>query len=197
VLCGARGLDELELGARVGTSSIRRMAQLRAAREDLDVVALRGNVDTRLAKLADGGERLRAIVLAGAGLQRLGRAAEIGGVLDRERFVPAPGQGTVYYRLVLYENNGDSLISPVSSVSFESAPTTIQVYPNPTNGDITIKTPTSCREIQIFDVLGRKLVEKTSQGLSQSLSLAVFPDGVYFLKLFTDSGNKLIKLEKR
>jgi hydroxymethylbilane synthase len=77
----------------VGTSSIRRLAQLRAAREDLEVVAIRGNVDTRLRKLADPGEGLDAIVLARAGLQRLGRESELGAVLDPGRFVPAPGQG--------------------------------------------------------------------------------------------------------
>ncbi len=80
-------------GARVGTSSIRRLAQLRAVREDLEVVPIRGNVDTRLRKLGDPRERLDAIVLARAGLQRLGREAEAGGALDAERFVPAPGQG--------------------------------------------------------------------------------------------------------
>ena len=95
VLCGVASLDELAEGARVGTSSIRRVAQLRAAREDLDVVSLRGNVDTRLSKLANVDEGLDAIVLARAGLQRLGQEAEIGGVLDAERFVPAPGQGAL------------------------------------------------------------------------------------------------------
>jgi hydroxymethylbilane synthase len=95
VLCGAAGLDDLPPGARVGTSSIRRLAQLRAAREDIQVVAIRGNVDTRLRKLADPGEGLDAIVLAHAGLQRLGRESEAGGALDPERFVPAPGQGTL------------------------------------------------------------------------------------------------------
>ncbi len=95
VLCGAGELSELEPGARVGTSSIRRMAQLRAAREDLEIVELHGNVDTRLRKLADAGEHLRAIVLARAGLQRLGREREAGGVLDPLRFTPAPGQGVI------------------------------------------------------------------------------------------------------
>jgi hydroxymethylbilane synthase len=95
VLCGAGGLEELRAGARVGTSSVRRLAQLRTAREDLDVVALRGNVDTRLRKLADPGEGLDAIVLAHAGLQRLGRDSEVGSVLNVERFVPAPGQGVL------------------------------------------------------------------------------------------------------
>jgi hydroxymethylbilane synthase len=95
VLCGAGGLAELAPGARVGTSSIRRTAQLRAAREDLELVPLRGNVDTRLRKLADPREGLAAIVLARAGLQRLGRESEAGAVLDPERFVPAPGQGAI------------------------------------------------------------------------------------------------------
>ncbi len=104
VLCGARSLRELAPGARVGTSSVRRRAQLRAAREDLDVVAIAGNVDTRLRKLADPGEELAAIVLARAGLQRLERESAIGAVLDVAGFVPAPGQGT----LVLEGRAGDA-----------------------------------------------------------------------------------------
>ncbi len=99
VLCGALGdgetdaFDALPAGARVGTSSIRRIAQLRAAREDLELVALRGNVDTRLRRLGEG--HFDAIVLALAGLQRLGRSSEAGAVLDPARFVPAPGQGAL------------------------------------------------------------------------------------------------------
>ena len=90
-LCGAASLDELPEGARVGTSSLRRAAGLRVLRPDLDVVALRGNVYTRLAKLESGD--CAAIVLAMAGLERLGRAAEAGCALDA--LVPAPGQGTL------------------------------------------------------------------------------------------------------
>jgi hydroxymethylbilane synthase len=93
VLCGASALEQLAPGARVGTSSIRRIAQLRAAREDLEPVAMRGNVDTRLSKLARGD--FDAIVLARAGLQRLGREHDVGALLDPARFVPAPGQGTL------------------------------------------------------------------------------------------------------
>jgi hydroxymethylbilane synthase len=89
----ATGLDALAQGARVGTSSIRRAAQLRAVRADLDVVAIGGNVDTRLRLLARG--ELDAIVLARAGLQRLAREEAIGAVLDPARFVPAPGQGAL------------------------------------------------------------------------------------------------------
>jgi hydroxymethylbilane synthase len=95
VLCGVASLDALAPGARVGTSSVRRMAQLRAAREDLELVAMHGNIDTRLRKLAEPAERLEAIVLARAGLQRLENEDAVGAVLDPERFVPAPGQGTL------------------------------------------------------------------------------------------------------
>lgn len=90
-LCGAPSLEALAPGARVGTSSLRRAAGLRAARPDLDVVELRGNVDTRLRKLHEGA--CDAIVLALAGLQRLGREDEAGCVL--EELVPAAGQGAL------------------------------------------------------------------------------------------------------
>jgi hydroxymethylbilane synthase len=91
-LCGAASLDALPMGARVGTSSLRRAAQLLATRPDLRVSSLKGNVDTRLGRL--GGD-LHAIVLARAGLRRLGREREIGAALDTETFVPSPGQGTL------------------------------------------------------------------------------------------------------
>ena len=90
-ICGAPSLAALPAGARVGTSSLRRAAQVRAARSDLTVVEVRGNVDTRLSKLAAG--ECDALVLAVAGLERLGRADAIDGVLDE--FVPAAGQGAL------------------------------------------------------------------------------------------------------
>jgi hydroxymethylbilane synthase len=91
VICGAPSLAALHPGAHLGTSSLRRSAQVRAARDDVDVVPLRGNVDTRLRKLADG--EVDALVLAAAGLERLGRSAEAGGVLAE--LVPAAGQGAL------------------------------------------------------------------------------------------------------
>jgi hydroxymethylbilane synthase len=87
-LCGADSLDSLPEGAVVGTASVRRRAQLLALRPDLEVRELRGNVDTRLRRLAEGD--FDAIVLARAGLERLGRAGE--GV-PLTGLVPAPGQG--------------------------------------------------------------------------------------------------------
>jgi hydroxymethylbilane synthase len=87
-LCGADSLAALPEGATVGTASLRRRAQLLALRPDLEVHELRGNVDTRLRRLADGD--FDAIVLAAAGLDRLGRSGE-GAALPE--LVPAPGQG--------------------------------------------------------------------------------------------------------
>jgi hydroxymethylbilane synthase len=95
VLCGAASLEALPGGSRVGTSSLRRAAQLRACLAEIEVVEVRGNVDTRLRKLAEGVEGLDALVLARAGLERLGRDEEVGAELDLERFVPAPGQGVI------------------------------------------------------------------------------------------------------
>ncbi len=90
---GDLGISDLPRGARVGTSSLRRSAQLLAVRNDLSIVSLRGNVDTRLRKL-QGGE-LEAIVLACAGMRRLGYAELISHSLDWECFLPAVGQGAL------------------------------------------------------------------------------------------------------
>lgn len=86
-------LDALPVGAMVGTSSLRRQTQLRHLRPDVRIEILRGNVGTRLRKLDDGG--YDAILLACAGLVRLGLASRIREALDPARFVPAVGQGIV------------------------------------------------------------------------------------------------------
>jgi len=85
--------DDLRAGARVGTSSLRRAAQLRHLRPDLELVPVRGNVPTRIRKLRDGGSD--AIVLARAGIERLGLAEAISFVFDPHRFLPAPAQGAL------------------------------------------------------------------------------------------------------
>jgi hydroxymethylbilane synthase len=91
-LAGEEAIRALPANARVGTGSLRRRAQLRALRDDLDVVAMRGNVDTRLAKLEAGATD--AIVLAAAGLVRLGLSVR-SAALDPCAFLPAPGQGAL------------------------------------------------------------------------------------------------------
>jgi hydroxymethylbilane synthase len=87
------GLDELAQGAVVGTSSLRRMVLLRALRPDLKIEPLRGNLDTRLRKLDEGG--YDAIVLASAGLKRLGLGQRIRQVFEPEQMLPAAGQGAL------------------------------------------------------------------------------------------------------
>ena len=100
-LCGATSLDDLPEGAAVGTASLRRQAQLLALRPDLEIRELRGNVDTRLRKLDEGG--YDAIVLAFAGLERLGRGGE-GSPIPAAEMVPAAGQGC----LALEARTGDA-----------------------------------------------------------------------------------------
>lgn len=86
-------IDQLPANARIGTSSPRRQAQIRSLRPDLQVVDLRGNVNTRLLRLDQG--RFDAIILASVGLQRLGLAARISQELDPQQWLPAPGQGAI------------------------------------------------------------------------------------------------------
>lgn len=94
-LCARDGLtlDTLDPGARVGTGSPRRQAQLRAFRPDIEVVDIRGNVDTRLGKVAEG--ELDAVVLAAAGLSRLGRLDAVSEFFELGRWPTAPGQGAL------------------------------------------------------------------------------------------------------
>ncbi|WP_372491990.1 hydroxymethylbilane synthase [Kineosporia corallincola] len=87
------GFDELPPGSVIGTGSPRRAAQLRALRDDIEVVGIRGNVDTRIAKITSG--EVDAVVLALAGLHRLGRQTEATHVFTEEQMLPAPGQGAL------------------------------------------------------------------------------------------------------
>ena len=86
-------IEDLPNGARVGTSSLRRQAQLKAIRPDLDIHPLRGNVDTRLRKLEQG--QYDAIILASAGLQRLGKTELVNEIISPEIMCPAAGQGAL------------------------------------------------------------------------------------------------------
>jgi len=109
-------LDDVPQGARVGTASLRRRAQLLAARPDLEVSELHGNIDTRLRKL--GEEELDAIVLAAAGLRRLGREGEASFALPAEAMIPAAGQGA----LVLQARSGDAdAIEAAATIGDETA----------------------------------------------------------------------------
>ena len=87
------GIKDLQEGATVGTSSLRRIAQLRHIRSDLKCVPLRGNVETRIRKVAEG--HVDAVVVACAGLNRMGLNERISTILTADKFVPAPAQGAL------------------------------------------------------------------------------------------------------
>jgi hydroxymethylbilane synthase len=107
-----QGLDELPAGARVGTSSLRRQCQLKALRPDLEVADLRGNVNTRIRKLQDG--QYDAIILACAGLERLGMDGLITEELGPPRWLPAATQGTIGVQCRTDDDDVASLIAVLS-----------------------------------------------------------------------------------
>jgi hydroxymethylbilane synthase len=110
-----RGVAALPPGARVGTGSVRRAAQLRAWRPDLEIVPLRGNVPTRLAHLAEG--RFDAVILACAGLERLGLGEHIDERIATERLLPAIGQGV----LAIEARAGAALADDLAALSDETS----------------------------------------------------------------------------
>jgi hydroxymethylbilane synthase len=109
-LLGAESLEDLREGATVGTSSLRRAAQLLTARPDLKIEPLRGNIDTRLGRLTDGD--YDAIVLAAAGLARLGIGGDVvQGPLD---FITAPGQGCLALQVRDIDLTTTGIVGPLS-----------------------------------------------------------------------------------
>lgn len=114
-------LDELPAGAVVGTSSLRRQALIAARYPDLVIRPLRGNVDTRLAKL-DRGE-YAAIILAAAGLKRLGLHQRIKGLIDPQQSIPAPGQGAMAIEICCHREELRSILAPLNDVDTARAVT--------------------------------------------------------------------------
>jgi porphobilinogen deaminase len=109
---GASTLEELPPGSRVGTSSLRRRAQLHAARGDLDVVELRGNVPTRVRKVDEG--HVHAAILAAAGLHRLDISQRITAYLDAPQWLPAAGQGAIAIQIRRDDDETRALLAPLA-----------------------------------------------------------------------------------
>jgi hydroxymethylbilane synthase len=120
-LVGANGttLGSLRQGARVGTGSLRRQAQLRHIRPDLDVRDLRGNVDTRLRKVESG--EYEAVMLAKAGLDRLGWSARITETLAPEVFLPAVGQGAIAVECRLKDTEAAEIVGGLDDAETRTA----------------------------------------------------------------------------
>lgn len=119
-MVGSR-LQDLPAGAKVGTSSLRRAAQLRQIRPDLSIENIRGNLDTRLKKLDEG--QYDAIVLAAAGLNRLGWALRITEIFDPEIICPAPGQGALAIEVAEGAPSGHMSVSLLDHPETRSATT--------------------------------------------------------------------------
>jgi hydroxymethylbilane synthase len=111
LLSAGPGLRQLPAGSRIGTTSLRRRAQVRALRPDLVVEDLRGNVDTRIRKLREG--LFDAILLARAGLVRLGREGEATEVLEPDVLLPAPGQGAIALECRMGDEQTAAAIAPL------------------------------------------------------------------------------------
>ncbi|QQR69050.1 MAG: hydroxymethylbilane synthase [Alphaproteobacteria bacterium] len=109
---GVTGLDALPLGTRLGTSSLRRRAQILAHRPDLEVVPLRGNVDTRLRKLQEG--MVQATLLARAGLNRLGMPESLGIDLPETIMLPAVGQGALGIEIRAADHEAHALLAAIN-----------------------------------------------------------------------------------
>jgi len=109
----------LRQGARVGTSSLRRQAQLRHLRSDLDVRDLRGNVDTRLRKVESG--QYEAVVLSKAGLDRLGLGQRISEILSPEQFLPAVGQGAIAIECRAKDSEAADVVSRLDDLETRNA----------------------------------------------------------------------------
>ena len=110
-IVGAENLDDLPAGSRVGTSSLRRRAQLMARRPDVEVVELRGNVPTRLSKVETG--KVHAAILAAAGLIRLDAEQRITAFLEPPEWLPAAGQGAIAVQLRDDDDRMRALIEPL------------------------------------------------------------------------------------
>ncbi len=113
-IIGPTGIDALRNGAVIGTSSPRRAAQLRRLRPDLSIVLLRGNVDTRLNKVASGD--IDATLLAAAGLDRLGRPG-VGTAIEIDVMLPAPAQGAVGIETRRADSDTTALVAAIADTS--------------------------------------------------------------------------------
>ncbi|MHB8680203.1 MAG: hydroxymethylbilane synthase [Rudaea sp.] len=167
-------LDTLPQGARVGTSSLRRQAQLRARRPDLRLVDLRGNVNTRLAKLDKGD--YDAIVLASAGLERLGLAAHIRSRLEPPHWLPAAGQGAIAVELRAGDARTLDLLAPLHDEATARCVAAERALTRHLQGSCQVPIAAFCIETEIGlhlsglvgDAASGKLVRTEDDGQSEA-----------------------------
>jgi hydroxymethylbilane synthase len=140
-----RGIAELPQGARVGTSSLRRQAQLRALRPDIVLSDLRGNVGTRLSKLDAG--QYDAIILACAGLERLGLSARIASRLDPPQWIPAVAQGAIAIEYRANDRATLQWLLPLNDVDTARCTGAERAMNRRLHGNCSVPIAGYCREI--------------------------------------------------
>jgi hydroxymethylbilane synthase len=147
----------LPIGARVGTSSLRREAQLRALRPDLQIMPMRGNVDTRLRKLNEG--QYDAIILAAAGLRRLGYASRITEYLEADVMLSAVGQGALAVECREEDERVNSLLQPLNHQATRLACTAERSFLKGLGGGCLVPIAALCRvegdELQIDGLVAK------------------------------------------
>jgi hydroxymethylbilane synthase len=165
-------LAELPDGARIGTSSLRRAAQLRELRSRLVVESIRGNVDTRIRKVRDGD--FDATVLAAAGVRRLGLDEEVAEWLEPERLLPAPGQGAVAVQCRAENEGMLELLAAIDDAEARAATTAERTFLSALGGGCAAPVAAHAR------VVG----EGAQGGPRVSLSaLVASPDGVHVVRI--------------
>jgi hydroxymethylbilane synthase len=172
VLVSARGqtLSQLPQGARVGTSSLRRAAQLLAIRPDLVILPLRGNVDTRLRKALEG--RYDAVVLAAAGIERLGLSQQVTEYLPFEVMLPAPGQGALAVQCRSNDAETQRLLEPVHDQPTSRAVTAERAFLStlgagcsaPVAAYAVLEDGRLAMQAMVASADGRRLVRVSGQG---------------------------------
>jgi hydroxymethylbilane synthase len=172
-------IKELPAGATIGTSSIRRIAQLRHIRNDLKCVPLRGNVETRVRKVTTG--QVNAIVVACAGLNRLGLSDKISAVLAPEQFLTAPGQGALAVQVRAEDTKLAELVSQLDDEQTRIATQAERCVLAAMHGGCSIPLGVYARIIgdhlaintMIADIDGKNLIKRSSSSpVSQSMDCA-------------------------
>ncbi len=177
---GGLALAELSDGARIGTSSLRRTAQLRELRPRLQVESIRGNVDTRIRKVREG--EVDATVLAAAGVRRLGLEEEVAEWLEPERFLPAPGQGAVAVQCRADDGPMLELLAAIDDAEARAATTAERTFLSALGGGCA--APVAAHARVLGEGANPPSVKLTQGAQRVSLSaLVASPDGAHVVRM--------------
>jgi hydroxymethylbilane synthase len=166
----ADSIAALPAGATVGTSSLRRIAQLRRLRDDLKCVPLRGNVETRVLKVTHG--EIDAAIVACAGLNRLGLADKISAILPPEEFLPAPAQGALAVQIRTDDSELEGLVSQLDDEHSRITAETERYVLTAMHGGCSIPLGAYCQihdetitiDAMICDIEGKQYIKRSKAG---------------------------------